>query len=58
MTKDKAEHERRKACDSATAWFCLLEQARISGDRSLSKKANQKLKNLGVIVRFQKGVPQ
>lgn len=35
-----------------TAWFAVLERARLDGDLRLAQKAEGELRRLGVIVRF------
>jgi len=46
---DKA---RKQAERSATAWFAVLERARITSDFELAAKAVRKLARLGVKVRY------
>lgn len=38
--------------DSPTAWFAVLERARLDGDFELAAKAQRELNRLGVTVRF------
>ncbi len=47
---EKAVSEANK---SPTAWFAVLERARLTGDKSLERRAMVQLKRLGVSVRFQ-----
>lgn len=38
--------------DSTTAWFAVLERARITRDHDLAEKAQRQLDRLGVTVTF------
>ena len=38
--------------DCATAWFAVLERARLDGDARLAQQAESELLRLGVNVRF------
>lgn len=40
------------ARQSPTAWFAVLERARLTGDKSLERRAIAQLRRLGVSVRF------
>jgi len=42
-----------KAQNSPTAWFAVLERAKLIGDRLLERRAVAQLKRLGVSVRFE-----
>ena len=41
-----------RAEDCPTAWFCVLERARIDGDRARERKARRELARLGVKVAW------
>jgi hypothetical protein len=42
------------AADSPTAWFAVLERARLTEDYELAAKAQAELERLGVKVRFHR----
>ena len=42
------------AARSPVVWFCVLEAARNRGDVALARKAQKKLRSLGVKVVYQK----
>ena len=41
-----------KAKDCQTAWFAMLERARLTGDRESEARARRELARLGVSVNF------
>jgi len=41
--------------NSPTAWFAVLERARLTGDSSLERRAVAQLARLGVTVHFEHG---
>lgn len=43
------------AKNSPTAWFAVLERARLTGDKALESRAMERLADLGVVVRFCEG---
>ena len=44
--------------NSPTAWFAVLERARLIGDETLERRALAQLRRLGVSVRFDRREPQ
>ena len=46
-----------KPADCQTAWFALLERARLSGDYALAERATAELKRLGVEITFRPPTP-
>ena len=51
-TDQEIADARRKATQSPTAWFAVLESARRKGDIALSHRALAELERLGVKVQF------
>jgi hypothetical protein len=43
-----------EARNSPTAWFAVLERARLTGDKALERRAVAQLKRLGVSVQFER----
>jgi len=58
MSKSEIDKARRKAEDSPTAWFAVLDRARETGDFQLAAKAQEALERLGVVVRFKRPRPE
>jgi hypothetical protein len=46
------------ATDSPTAWFAVLERARLTDDYELAAKAQAELERLGVRVKFDRRSPK
>ncbi len=56
--RKKLEQARREAEQSATAWFAVLDRAREAGDFERAAAAQRRLKQMGVIVRFDRKAVQ
>lgn len=54
MAQDReAEGVRRRARESATAWFAVLEHARSQSDFILAETARRKLELLGIGITYK-----
>jgi hypothetical protein len=49
-----SENALLEARNSPTAWFAVLERARLTGDKVLERRAVAHLKRLGVSVQFDR----
>jgi hypothetical protein len=47
-------HNRQRPENCATAWFAVLERARIEGDRQRESQAIRELRRLGIRVEFDR----
>ncbi len=52
MSQDEQSQGSREAAESPTAWFAVLERARLTDDFELAAQAQRELARLGVVVRF------
>ena len=52
MQESDIEKARREAEESPVAWFCVLHQARASGDFERAAQAVRELRRLGVDVKY------
>jgi hypothetical protein len=53
MGSDELNEARKKAEQSAVAWFVVLDRARESGDFARAAEAKRQLERLGVDVRYR-----
>lgn len=51
---DMVDQARREAVDSPTAWFAVLEAARLRDDHERAAEAIRQLRRLGVEVKFRR----
>ena len=49
-----ADRRANTPTNSPTAWFAVLERARLVDDYGLANRARRELERLGVIVRFRR----
>lgn len=52
MSKSWKSRGDNAASESPTAWFAVLERARLTGDYELAAQARRELDRLGVAVKF------
>ena len=54
MSKATTDSKKVRAEDSPTAWFAVLERARLDEDYETAARAKRELSRLGVEVRFRR----